>query len=74
VSAATSIAVNTIGRGLKDLNVEGGLLAGRVRRAGGGASRWSPATLACLRNLMALVEPGERGDPVSPLRWTCKSL
>jgi len=24
--------------------------------------------------LMALVEPGERGDPMSPLRWTCKSL
>ena len=23
---------------------------------------------------MALVEPGERGDPMSPLRWTCKSL
>jgi Rhodopirellula transposase DDE domain len=27
-----------------------------------------------LANLMALVEPGERGDPMSPLRWTCKSL
>ena len=27
-----------------------------------------------LRELMALVEPGERGDPMSPLRWTCKSL
>jgi hypothetical protein len=26
-----------------------------------------------LRDLMALVEPG-RGDPMSPLRWTCKSL
>jgi hypothetical protein len=27
-----------------------------------------------LVELMALVEPGERGDPMSPLRWTCKSL
>jgi DDE family transposase len=27
-----------------------------------------------LGELMALVEPGERGDPMSPLRWTCKSL
>jgi hypothetical protein len=27
-----------------------------------------------LRELMALVEPGARGDPMSPLRWTCKSL
>jgi hypothetical protein len=36
VSAATGIAVSTIGRGLKDLAEAGGLLAGRVRRAGGG--------------------------------------
>jgi hypothetical protein len=27
-----------------------------------------------LPDLMALVEPDERGDPMSPLRWTCKSL
>jgi hypothetical protein len=27
-----------------------------------------------LRDLLSVVEPGERGDPMSPLRWTCKSL
>lgn len=27
-----------------------------------------------LSDLLALVEPSERGDPTSPLRWTCKSL
>jgi hypothetical protein len=27
-----------------------------------------------LADLMALIEPGERGDPMSPLRWTFKSL
>jgi hypothetical protein len=27
-----------------------------------------------LADLLALVEPSERGDPMSPLRWTCKSL
>ena len=36
VAAATGMAVSTIGRGLKDLAEAGGLLAGRVRRAGGG--------------------------------------
>jgi Rhodopirellula transposase DDE domain len=74
VSAATGIAVSTIGRGLKDLAEEGGLLAGRVRRAGGGRKPLVANNPALLRELMALVEPCERGDPMSPLRWTCKSL
>jgi hypothetical protein len=74
VSAATGIAVSTIGRGLKDLAEVGGLLAGRVRRAGGGRKPLVASHPGLLRDLMALVEPGERGDPMSPLRWTCKSL
>jgi len=47
---------------------------GRVRRGGGG--RKSAATLdaALVPTLLALVEPDERGDPESPLRWTTKSL
>jgi hypothetical protein len=47
VSAATGIAVSTIGRGLKDLAEAGGLLAGRVRRAAADASHWSSVTLTC---------------------------
>jgi hypothetical protein len=74
VSAATGIAVSTIGRGLKDLAEAGGLLAGRVRRAGGGRKPLVVSNPDLLRELMALVEPGARGDPMSPLRWTCKSL
>ena len=74
VSAATGIAVSTIGRGLKDLTEAGGLLAGRVRRAGGGRRPLVAGNPGLLRDLMALVEPGARGDPMSPLRWTCKSL
>jgi Rhodopirellula transposase DDE domain len=74
VSGATGIAVSTIGRGLKDLAEAGGLLAGRVRRAGGGRKPLVVSNPDLLRELMALVEPGARGDPMSPLRWTCKSL
>jgi Rhodopirellula transposase DDE domain len=70
VSAATGIAVSTIGRGLKDLAEASGL----VRRAGGGRKPLVASNPGLLRELMALVEPGERGDPMSPLRWTCKSL
>ena len=74
VSAATGIAVSTIGRGLKDLAEASGLVPGRVRRAGGGRRPLVATNPGLLRDLMALVEPGERGDPMSPLRWTCKSL
>jgi hypothetical protein len=74
VSAATGIAVSTIGRGLKDLSEASGLVPGRVRRAGGGRKPLVADNPGLLRDLMALVEPGERGDPMSPLRWTCKSL
>jgi Rhodopirellula transposase DDE domain len=74
VSSATGIAVSTIGRGLKDLAEASGLVPGRVRRAGGGRKPLVERNPALMDDLMALVEPGERGDPMSPLRWTCKSL
>jgi hypothetical protein len=45
-----------------------------VRRAGGGRQPIVKSDPSLLADLMALVEPGERGDPMSPLRWTCKSL
>jgi hypothetical protein len=74
VSAATGIAVSTIGRGLKDLADASGLVPGRVRRAGGGRNPLVDRNPDLMDDLLALVEPGERGDPMSPLRWTCKSL
>jgi hypothetical protein len=66
VSAATGIAVSTIGRGLKDLAEADGVLAGRVRRVGGGRKPLVVSNPDLLRDLMALVEPGARGDPMSP--------
>jgi hypothetical protein len=74
VSLATGIAASTIGRGLKDLASEVALAPGRVRRSGGGRKLLVVTDPELLADLMALVEPGERGDPMSPLRWTCKSL
>ena len=74
VSLATGLAASTIGRGLKDLTDEVGLAPGRVRRTGGGRKPLTVTDPELLAELMALVEPGERGDPMSPLRWTCKSL
>src|SRR5271166_6580726 len=74
VSEATGIAASTIGRGLKDLAGETALAPGRIRFAGGGRKPLIATDPGLLTDLMALVEPGERGDPMSPLRWTCKSL
>ena len=45
----------------------------RVRARGGGRKRLTDKDPALLRDLDALVEPTTRGDPQSPLRWTCKS-
>ena len=74
VSQATGVAPSTIGRGLKDLAQETPLALGRVRRPGGGRKALADSDPTLLADLLKLVEPGERGDPMSPLRWTCKSL
>ena len=47
--------------------------AGRMRRSGGGRKRLAERDPDLLRDLDKLVDPITRGDPESPLRWTCKS-
>ena len=74
VSAATGIAPSTIGRGLKELAAPVRLDSDRVRRPGGGRKKLLATDATLLADLLALVEPDARGDPMSPLRWTCKSL
>lgn len=46
---------------------------GRVRKPGGGRKRISETDKQLLRDLDRIVDPATRGDPMSPLRWTCKS-
>jgi hypothetical protein len=74
VSRATGIAASTIGRGLAELAVAAPLVPERVRRPGGGGKKLVEKDPTLLADLMAMVEPDARGDPMSPLRWTCKSL
>ena len=45
----------------------------RIRAPGGGRKRLVDIDASLLADLDALVEPSSRGDPMSPLRWTCKS-
>jgi hypothetical protein len=76
LSQATGLSRTTIAAGLRELDLpeqQRAAEAGRVRRPGGGrrpSTSHDPGLAAALE---ALVEPTTRGDPESPLRWTCKS-
>jgi len=72
VAMATGVAPSTIGRGLKELAQDEPL--GRVRRPGAGRKPAIVRDPILRADLEALVEPTTRGDPQSPLRWTCKSV
>jgi hypothetical protein len=74
VARATGIAPSTIGRGLEELSGASDVPADRNRRAGGGRKTLTATNPTLLDDLLALVSPSERGDPMSPLRWTCKGL
>lgn len=72
VSRACGLSRVTIMKGIQELDGPA-LVAERIRRAGGGRHaliRHDPQLPALLESL---VEPLTRGDPESPLRWTCKS-
>jgi hypothetical protein len=76
VARATGLARSTIHAGLRDLRTsrrQRVRAAERVRRRGGGRRPLTTTDPALLTALLALIEPTTRGDPESPLRWTCKS-
>jgi hypothetical protein len=79
VSRATGLVPSTIGKGIRELKSgdpgavdENGTR--RVRRPGGGRKRKEEQDPDLLKDLESLIEPEARGDPMSTLRWTCKSL
>jgi len=74
VARITGIARSTILRGQKELRGRSAVAAGRIRRPGGGRKKVSELDPAAVKTLESLVEPLSRGDPMSPLRWTCKSI
>ena len=75
VAGIAGVSETTVRRGVAELDAGGGpLAAGRVRAPGGGRKRAEEHNPQLTVALLALVEPDERGDPQSPLRWTTKSL
>nr|CBX29206.1 hypothetical protein N47_J01870 [uncultured Desulfobacterium sp.] len=77
VSEATSLSRTTIYVGISELKSGGpdidSRLPGRIRRTGGGRKKLKEKDPSLLQDLDKLLEPATRGDPETPLRWTCKS-
>ena len=74
VSRATRMSRPVIRLGLGELENPQTVVRGRVRRPGGGRKRIVETDSDLVGDLEGLVEPATRGDPESPLRWTCKSV
>jgi hypothetical protein len=72
VARAAGVREATVSLGVDELEA-GAEPLGRARRPGGGRKRAPEVDPGLVPALLALVEPEERGDPVSPLRWTAKS-
>jgi len=76
VARATGLSRTTIHAGMKDLAVPVATVepaAGRSRAKGGGRKKLTGKDPQLAADLEKLVSPMTRGDPMSPLRWTCKS-
>jgi len=76
VAQATGLSRTTITAGLRELALpeqERVIEAYRVRRPGAGRKSVTETDPGLLAALETLIEPTTRGDPESPLRWTCKS-
>jgi transposase len=72
VARAAGMREGTVSDGVAELE-SGAAPLGRVRRAGGGRKKATEMDPGLVSALLALVEPEQRGDPMSPLRWTIKS-
>jgi transposase len=75
VAKAIGIGRRTIWEGLEEIN-DGRHFQdlNRIRHPGGGRRDLTKDDPTLLEDLDRLIDPTTRGDPTSPLRWTCKSL
>jgi transposase len=73
VARATGLAHTTVRRGVEELASRKKIMSGRVRKPGGGRKSLTSLDADLVKAMEQLVEPAARGDPESPLRWTCKS-
>lgn len=74
VAAATGQSDRTVRNGIRELRAQASLCPSRQRKQGAGRRRREFEQPGLMSSLESLIEPTTRGDPQSPLRWTCKSL
>jgi len=76
VARATGVSRRAIRQGLLELAAVPAAQprSARIRKPGGGRKRTVSIDPTLRDDLERLIEPGTRGDPESPLRWTCKSV
>ena len=74
VARATGVSRRAIAAGLAELHAPQAASAHSVRRPGGGRKRTVQTDRTLQDDLERLIDPVTRGDPASPLRWTCKSV
>ncbi len=73
VASATGLSRTTVAVGIRELREQTAAPGPGIRRPGGGRTHLVDTDLELWAALDALIEPVTRGDPESPLRWTCKS-
>ena len=73
VAQATGLSDRTVRNGIQEIDNPDLLPPDRQRRAGAGRSSREEEQPGLVKALDTLIEPDARGDPMSPLRWTCKS-
>jgi len=72
VARTSGMSHSTVHLGIREID-QGPKPAGRIRRPGAGRPKATDRDPGLRHALDALVEPTSRGDPASPLRWTCRS-
>ena len=73
VSRACGLSRKAIAKGMREIEAGTAPPPGRVRQPGAGRKKITAQDPGLMPALERLIEPETRGDPESPLRWTCKS-
>lgn len=74
VSRETGVSRRAIALGCEELKHPEKATEKRIRKKGGGRKRTIDKDPTLKQDIESLIEPLSRGDPESPLRWTCKSV
>ncbi len=73
MSRACGLSRKAIAKGIKEIEAGSVLPPGRTRQPGAGRKKITDNDPGLVGALERLIDPDTRGDPETPLRWTCKS-